>query len=360
MGAQQLARVVDKGIVRRPHATPTPSPTVDLAFLQQAQIAVQQAFAFLQQAQGYTGDGTLGELADAWLGACRRLTRSTQASYRDNARALARELARLRLGDRPPAELAEAGRALRLDAVEAGDMERAIDAIASGRWNSVTCSMRRMVRWGNRHGFPGVAVLLPELRRHKAKPLALPPEAWSRAAHLLHEAWRAADVRSKPTAAAALCAVVWGVRRGAVARLEWSQVDQRRGELRVHDKGRVRIVQIGELAQRVLASLEQRGPYVFAGRDEEGQHVHPNSLTAHTRRVLRAGGVKLTLHQAGRHAAGSAILALGGAPADAAGHLGHVDERVTRERYLPPVEDAARASRARALLQQAWEKGGAA
>lgn len=329
-----------------------------------AQEHLQLALTSLLEAQGYRGDETMGQLVDAWLASCSRLTETTRNGYKTNAAAFCRALAGLREGAlhtvRAAAELEQLGRALPIASVTLADVERAIDRMAAGRWNSVTTSLRAAFAWANRHGFAGVGMLRPAARRHRPRPVVLPKGAWARAAHLLYDHFEAARPRSRSTAAAALCSVRWGVRRGAVARLEWGQVLG--GELRVNDKGRPRIVILDELDQEILAMLgsglpeAERGRWVFRGRSGGRGHVDPGSVSKHARRVLRPAGLELTLHQAGRHAAGATILELGGSTGDAATHLGHANDRVTRERYLPAVTDA---TRARALLREAYDQAAA-
>jgi integrase len=338
-----------------------PIPThLDPDTVLRAQEYVQLALGSLFEAQGYTGRATVGQLLDSWCDSCRGLSGSTQAGYRHNVRSWCRELGRQRTEGEPRLvrgagfddELERLGRAWPVADLQPALVERAIDGLATGRWNSVSGALRTCFRWANRHGFAGVAVLAPAMRRHKPRPVTIPAGAWARAAHALYAAYESARERSRTTAAAALCSVRWGVRRGAVARLEWAAVAGR--EIRLADKGRARIVVLDELDELVLASLPRKGPFVFAGRRRqsgENGHVDPGAVSKHTRRVLHKADLRLTLHQAGRHAAGVAVLALGGTPDDVAAHLGHANDRVTRERYLPAITDT---TRARALLREAW------
>lgn len=361
--------VVGGGAVRTIPLRPLPVPVtiLDADSVLRAQEYVQLALGSLLEAQGYTGRATVGQLVDAWIDGCRhRCTKTTVRGYEHNLKSWCRELGRQRAEGEPPQlvrddveidELVRRGRAMPVAQLEPGHVERAVDAMAGGRWNSVTGSLRSCLRWANRHGFPGVGILVPEARRHKPRPLKISSDAWAAAAHALYRAFEAAPKRSRTTAAAALCSVRWGVRRGGVVRLEWSALDAAHvredggKEIVLVDKGRDRIVVLDQLDAEVLASLPRVGPHVFGGRKgSTTRHVHANAVTAHTRRVLRAAGVQLTLHQAGRHAAGRAILAHGGSIDDVVSHLGHANDRVTKERYLLGFGDTGRA---RAALQKA-------
>ncbi|MCA9653215.1 MAG: tyrosine-type recombinase/integrase [Myxococcales bacterium] len=321
------------------------------------------ALGSLFEAQGYTGRATVGQLCDAWLESGKRWTDTTRTGHRYNLRAFCQQLGRLwtegeprLVQDTQEGEFLRLGRAMPVADLEPALVERAIDGLAQGRWNSVTGAVRTCLRWANRHGFAGVAVLVPAARTHKARPVTIAANEWAQAAHALYDAFEAADGRSRAAAAAALCSVRWGVRRGGVVRIEWTAVVGR--EIRLADKGRARLVMLDDLDLEILQCLREHQAegerWVFPGSGETGRHVHPNTVTAHTRRVLDRCGLKLTLHQAGRHAAGTAILDLGGTPDDVAAHLGHVNDRVTRERYLPVITDTRRA---RALLSQAWAGG---
>lgn len=373
MTPKELAVVGGATVRTIPLRLPVPATHLDVDTVLRAQEYVQLALGSLFEAQGYTGRATVGQLVDAWLDGCRhRCTTTTVDGYRHNLKSWCRELGRMRAeGELPQLvrddveldELVRRGRAMPVAQLEPGIVERAIDSMAAGRWNSVTGSLRSCLRWANRHGFPGVGILVPAARRHKPRPLTIASDAWAAAAHALYDAFEAAHPRSQATAAAALCSVRWGVRRGGVIRLEWSTLDGAHvredggKEVALADKGRTRIVVLDQLDLEVLASLPRRGPYVFAGRKgSRTGHVHGDAVTAHTRRVLRAAGVQLTLHQAGRHAAGRAILANGGTTDDVVAHLGHANDRVTKERYLLGFTETRRAREALAKAL-AGEKG---
>jgi integrase len=353
----KLAVVGGESARSLPAAIPQPDPRTVL----QAQEYVQLGLALLAQAQGYRGDETLGQLFDAWLRSCRRLSETTQNGYAKNVRSFLCELARLTAGRGPGLlgaltmdELEELGRALPIAGLARDLVERAIDGLSTGRWNSVTTCLRAGFAWANGHGFAGAGMLRPQVRRYQPRALVLPKGAWAKAAHLLYDHFEAAPPRSRPTAAAALCSVRWGVRRRAVARLEWSSIVD--GEVRVVDKRRPRIVVLDELDKEILASLPRRGRYVFAGRgnDTRDRHVAPSSVTHLARRILRPAGLDLTLHQAGRHAAGISILENGGSTDDVVAHLGHADDRVTRKHYLTGVTIAGPA---RELLRTVYDQG---
>lgn len=367
MNSKKLAMVGGEAVRPIPLRPPPVPANLDPGSVLRAQEFVQLALGSLLEAQGYTGRATVGQLVDAWLEGCRvRCTETTTRGYRHNLQSWCRELGRLRAEGEPPQlvrddvdvdDLERRGRAMPVAQLEPGLVERGIDGLAAGRWNSVTGTLRSCLRWANRHGFAGVGVLVPALRRHKPRPLTISPDAWAVAAHALYEAFEAARPRSRAAAAAALCSVRWGVRRGGVVGLEWRALDGAHvredggREILLVDKGRERIVVLDELDAEILASLPRRGPWVFGARKGSTTgHVHCNTITAHTRRVLRAAGVQLTLHQAGRHAAGRAILAYGGSVDDVVEHLGHASDRVTKERYLLGYGDTRRA---RAALQKA-------
>ncbi|MCA9653788.1 MAG: tyrosine-type recombinase/integrase [Myxococcales bacterium] len=300
--------------------------------LLQATDLLEQALAAVRAAQGYDGAATLGQLWAARLARCEAAwqTLSTRRGYAYDLGAVL-DL----VGDRPLAQLQRV------------DFELALDRLASGRWNAVSRAVRAALMWGHEHGYPGVGQLRPGVRSHRAGPVAYGPGVWDRAVRALALAYAQALPRSTPTAGATLAAVLWGIRRGAVARLRWDEVDLGAGVITLVDKRRPRTARIGPIALPMLAAVHETrtGPHVWPGRQRP--HVHPNSLTHWAQRVFAAAGIQgLTLHAAGRHAAACAALARHATVPEVAGHLGHASTRTVTERYVAPGDPAG----ARAVL----------
>lgn len=311
---QRLALVVDCGVATKPNP------------ISAATEALQLALGQLLAAQAQATTATLGELVDAWLRAGRWTTATRRGYVSDTAAVLAL------VGDRPLADLT------------APDLEVAIDQLPAGRWNAVSLCWRACLRWGERHGFPGAAMLLPEARRHRVRRHTYGEDVWRRAVLALAVAYRDADPRSRAVAGATLLAVLCGVRRLACASMRWGDVDEARGRWTVTDKGITRLVDLGPIAWPLVLSQPRRGAWVWpARRGSKVPHVGPDRLSAHARRAFKGivGLEGLSLHKAGRHAAACAVLTRGGSLADVAGHLGHVDLRTAATIYTAPANGEA-------------------
>jgi Phage integrase family len=305
-----------------PHRPITPTPPTDP--ISAFRDAMQLALAGLEAAAAPTSSATVAELVGTWLTTNGpTFTPSTLSHYRSDTGAVLRLV----------------GPDRRLSDLKAADFEVAIDQLPHGRWNAVSRCWRAGLRWGHGHGFPGAVALLPALRAHKAIRHSYAEDVWRRAVLALAIAYRDAKRRSIPAAGATLGAVLWGVRRGAVARMRYDELDERRGLWRVDDKGHQRIVPLGPIGWALVAAQRRRGPWVWpaARRGAVTPHVSVEAVTSHARRAFDAAGlVELTLHQAGRHAAACAALARGASLADVAGFLGHRDLQTVATVYAVP------------------------
>lgn len=136
-----------------------------------------------------------------------------------------------------------------------------------------------------------------------------------------------------------------GARRGAIARMQWADMNIDGGVAKATGKGSTYTVEFGDYTKMVLTYWKNRpdriGDYVFSS---DGNSISPDALGQYfRRRCIKAGIRSLGLHSL-RHRLGH-LLVENHPLSVAAKALGHRNQQITSEYYSPDSDE--RVSQAR-------------
>jgi len=228
----------------------------------------------------------------------------------------------------------------------------------------ISAALNQAVKWGWIERSPADRATLPS---PQPKPLVVPtPDE-------IGGLIRACQGRDQTLGAFVFLAAVTGCRRGELAALTWSDVEQtslviRRSayvvgkEKGIKDtkSGKVRRVQIDPAISRWLEQWHHRcaaeaneagvvlvpDAFVFPGWPDGSRPVNIKSVGARVREVADALGLRHVHLHSLRHFAATELLAAGINPRDAADMLGHADPSITLRVYAHATVDRQRAAAA--------------
>ena len=361
-GARRVELVVDVG--RDPATGKRRQTRRRYATLDEA-IAAYNEIRGAVRAGTYVGRSTVtvGELCDEWLAGRRKVRPSTLAGYRDALKPVVAAYGAL-----PAQRLTKRHLTDLIDRLTAGTLLRA-DGRTRRPWSARTVNLMlftlgQVLGDAVRQGVlvRNVAELVDRLPQTKREMATFTP----------------AEVRKVLTAArrdrfeVAWHLALYGLRRGEIGGLAWSDIDFTAGTLTIREtnvavEGRaVRSVPKTERGRRVLpltptlvevlkrAKRRQAAERLRVGEayqasgyvvvNEVGGQVHPDTLTDRWERLLAAAKVRrIRLHDA-RHTCATLMHLQGVPTAVIAAWLGHADAAFTVRTYAHSQVDALRAA----------------
>lgn len=305
---------------------------------------------------------TVAQLCADWL-AGRRVRPSTLAGYRDVLKPVVGAYGAL-----PAQRLTKKHITDLIDRLVAGDMRRA-DGRTRRPWSGRTVNLMlftlgQVLDDASRQGLlvRNVAALVDRLPQTKKEMLTFTP------AEVRQVLAAAREDRMEPAWHLAL----YGLRRGEIGGLAWSDIDLKSGTLTTREtnlavegkstKGTPKtkrgertlpltpaLVTVFKRAKRRQAAERLRlgAKYAASGYvvvNEAGEQIHPDTITDRWEQLLAAAGVRrIRLHDA-RHTCGT-LMHLEGVPtAVIAAWLGHADAAFTMRTYVHSQDDALKAA----------------
>lgn len=219
-----------------------------------------------------------------------------------------------------------------------------MDSVPRGSRPSFFSVLSAALRWGDRHGWRGVADAIPDRRpKSRARSMALTDAQYEE----LGAAIDAADAFSRmrgQTIDAIRFGIVTPVRLGELVSLRHDEVDTFGRVIRLVDtKVGDRIVPLSPVAASILQRQPRRGPFVFTKQGAPHRHIQGSGVSHAFKRIVKtcSPGMRGLVFHSLRHSWASKAIR-DGAPMEIVRRiLGHSSEHMSA-RYVHLHNDALR------------------